>query len=88
MARLEAEKEHGVQAAWDDLNRIALEKLKFYVTKRVHDIVTNGDRLTAREYYEQLEELFLQTDRRTLQHCTDGWRLAACTYTQGEEIFE
>ena len=43
-----AENEHGIQAAWDDLNRIALEKLKFYVTMRVDDIVTNGDRLMAR----------------------------------------
>ena len=61
VARPEAENEQGVQAAWDDLNRVALEKLKFYVTTRVDDIVTNGDRLTAREYYERLEGLFLQT---------------------------
>ena len=61
-----AENEQGVQAAWDDLNRVALEKLRFYVTTRVDDIVTNGDKLTAREYYERLEGLFLQTGSESI----------------------
>ena len=81
-----AENEHGVQAAWDNLNRVALEKLRFYVTTRVDDIVTNGDKLTAREYYERLEGLFLQTGSESI--ATLHRRLAACKYTQGEEIFE
>ena len=38
VARTEAENKHGVQAAWDDLNRVALEKMKFYVTTRVDDM--------------------------------------------------
>ena len=48
------EDEHGTRAAWDERNRIALDKLRFYVTTRVDDTVTNGDELTAREYYVRL----------------------------------
>ena len=31
------------QAQWDNLNRVALEKLRFYVTVRVDDMVTQGE---------------------------------------------
>ena len=38
------------RANWDRLNRLALEKLRFYVSTRVDDIVTDGEDLTARQY--------------------------------------
>ena len=44
---------------YDGKNRIALEKQKFYVTTRVEDTLTNGDQLTAWEYYVRLQALFL-----------------------------
>ena len=39
---------------WDRLNKLALEKLRFYVSGRVDRVVTNGDDITARQYYERL----------------------------------
>ena len=65
VARPEAENKHSIRVAWDDLslNRIALEKLKFY---------------------ERLEGLFLQTGSENI--VTLHRRLAACTYTQGEDL--
>ena len=47
IARPAGEDEAGSQAKWDNTNRVALEKLRFYVTMRVDDTVTNGDGLTA-----------------------------------------
>ena len=35
------------QANWDGLNRLVLEKLCFYVTVRVDDMVTQGEEITA-----------------------------------------
>ena len=49
------------QAQWDTLNRVALEKLRFYVSVRVDDMVTQGEEITAREYYRRLSGLFLRT---------------------------
>ena len=48
------------RAEWDRLNRLALEKLRFYVSMRVDQIVTDGEDLTAREYYQRLHRLFLR----------------------------
>jgi hypothetical protein len=62
------------QLEWDKLNRVALEKLRFYVSTRVDDMVTMGEEITAREYYRRSSGLFLQT--------------GAEEYTDGEEIFE
>ena len=79
--------EHGTRAAWDERNRIAIEKLRFYVhvTTRVDDTVTNGDELTAREYYVRLQGLFLRTGSESVASLHK--RLANCTYSEGEEIF-
>ena len=42
-------------AAWDVLNQLALDKLKYYVTDSVHAIVWKGqDDLTARDYYSRM----------------------------------
>ena len=79
------EDEHGTRAAWDERNRIALDKLRFYVTTRVDDTVTNGDELTAREYYVRLQTLFLRTGSESVASLHK--RLANCTYSGGEEIF-
>ena len=49
------------QVAWDNMNRVALEKLWFYVTVRVDDMVTQGEDITAREYFRRLDGLFLRT---------------------------
>ena len=46
------------QQAWDDLNRVALEKLRVYVSVRVDDMVTQGEEVTARVYYQRLEAVF------------------------------
>ena len=60
VARPADEDEAGLQARWDNTNRIALEKLHFYVTMRVDDIVTNRNELTARQYYQRLPRVFLK----------------------------
>ena len=73
------EDEHGTRAAWDERNRIALEKLRFYVTTRVDDTVRNGDELTAREYYVRLQALFLRTGSESVASLHK--RLANCTYS-------
>ena len=67
--RPEAENEHGIQAAWDDLNRIALEKLRLYVTTRVDDIVTNGDKL-HKNIMSNSKDCSYKRGQRTLQHYT------------------
>ena len=46
------------QEGWDRLNKLALEKLRFYVTVRVDDMVTQGEEITAREYYRRLTVCF------------------------------
>ena len=74
------------QLAWDTLNRVALEKLRFYVTVRVDDMVTQGEDITAREYYQRLNRLFLRTGAESVASL--GRRLAACKYAEGEEVFE
>ena len=79
--RLVDEDEHGTRAAWDERNRIAIEKLRFYVTTRVDDTVTNGDELTAREYYVRLQGLFLRTGSESVASLHK--RLANCTYSEG-----
>ena len=85
IARPAGEDEAGSQAKWDNTNRVALEKLRFYVTTRVDDTVTNGDELTAREYYLRLQGLFLRTGSESV--ATLQKRLTSCTYTSGEDIF-
>jgi len=74
------------QAQWDNWNRVALEKLRFYVTVRVDDMVTQGEDITARVYYQRLQRLFLRTGAESVASL--GRRLAACKYAEGEEIFE
>ena len=73
------------RANWDRLNRLALEKLRFYVSTRVDDIVTDGEDLTARQYYQRLNDLFLNLNAESLS--TLHLRLAACKYVEGEEVF-
>ena len=74
------------QMAWDNLNRVALEKLRFYVTVRVDDMVMQGEDITAREYYLRLQRLFLRTGAESVASLSR--RLAACKYAEGEEVFE
>ena len=74
------------QAQWDTLNRVALEKLRFYVSVWVDDMVTQGEEITAREYYRRLSGLFLRTGVESV--ATLNRRLAACKYVEGAEIFE
>ena len=74
------------QAQWDTLNRVALEKLRFYVSVRVDDMVTQGEEITAREYYRRLSGLFLRTGAESV--ATLNRRLAACKYIEGGEVFE
>ena len=64
------------QLAWDNLNRVALEKLRFYVTVRVDDMVTQGEDITAREYCQRLNRLFLRTGAESVASL--GRRLATC----------
>ena len=66
------------QMAWDDLNRVALAKLRFYVTVRVDDMVTQDEDITAREYYQRLQRLFLRTGAESVASLSR--RLAACKY--------
>ena len=73
------------RAEWDRLNRLALEKLRFYVSMRVDQIVTDGEDLTAREYYQRLHRLFLRIGGENVS--TLHLRLAACKYVEGEEVF-
>ena len=47
------------QQEWDNQNRVALEELRFYVSVSVDDMVTQGEDITARQYYQRLERLFL-----------------------------
>ena len=74
------------QLAWDTLNRVALEKLRFYVSVRVDDMVTQGEDITARVYYQRLNRLFLRTGAESVASLSR--RLTACKYAEGEEIFE
>ena len=49
------------------MNAVALAKLKHYVTPGVHAIVCKGEQLTAREYYDRLNDMFLADDIRSRQ---------------------
>ena len=73
------------RAEWDRLNRLALEKLRFYVSVRVDQIITDGEELTARQYYQRLYRLFLRMGGESVS--TLHLRLAACKYAEGEEVF-
>ena len=54
-------------AAWDMLNQLALDKLKYYVTDNVHAIVWKGqDGLTANQYYQRMSNLLLRTMTRSI----------------------
>ena len=48
-----------MRAEWNRLNSLALEKLRFYVSARVDEMVTDGEDIKARMYYERLGVLFL-----------------------------
>ena len=86
--RGEARLEEGAEAMaeWHALDRFALQKLRFYVSAQIDDVVTNGDMLTAREYYLRLERLFLKAGAKSVASL-HTW-LAACHYAEGHEIFE
>ena len=49
-------------------------------------MVTQGEAVTAREYYRRLQRLFLRTGVESVVSL--GRRLAACKYAEGEEMFE
>ena len=70
---------------WDRLNKLALEKLRFYVSGRVDRVVTNGDDITARQYYERLDAMFLNIGAESVSSLHT--RLAKCKYVEGEEVF-
>ena len=54
-------------AAWNMLNQLALDKLKYYVTDDVHAIVWKGqDGLTANQYYQRMNNLLLRTTTRSI----------------------
>ena len=58
------------QEEWDRLNALAFAKLKYYVSPGVHAVVWKGQRLTAFQYFERLQTLFLNGDmhsRTTLE---------------------
>ena len=54
------------------------------MTTRVDDTVTNGDELTAREYYVRLQGLFLRTGSESTSVASLHKRLANCAYSEGE----
>ena len=66
------EEQAEARAEWDRLNRLALEKLRFYVSARVDEKVTDGEDITARMYYERLGVLFLNIGWKVLRHFTLG----------------
>ena len=57
------------RAEWDRLNRLALEKLQFYVSVRVHQSSEDGEELTVRQYYQRFNRLFLRIGGKVYQHC-------------------
>ena len=59
---------------WDNANRVALEKLRFYVTVRVDDMVTQGEEVTVREYYQRSQRLFLRTGVESVVLLGKDWR--------------
>ena len=71
---------------WDRLNRLAIEKLRFYVSTRVDEMVTDGEEITARTYYERLDALFLNTGAESVASLHN--RLSKCVYREGEEVFD
>ena len=71
---------------WDRLNRLAIEKLRFYVSTQVDDIVMDGEDITARQYYQRLGVLFLNVGAESVASLHN--RLSKCKYNEGEEVFE
>ena len=45
---------------WDRLNELAKSKLKFYLTQDVYKVVWSGDQMTAKEFYDWLQAMFLR----------------------------
>ena len=66
------------QVAWDNLNTVSLEKLWYYVMRRVDDMVTQGEEVTVRVYYQRLciERLFLRTGAESVVSLREGKLLA------------
>ena len=55
-----------VREEWDRLNRLVIEKLRFYISTQVHDIVTDVEDITARQYYQRLGVLFLNVEAESI----------------------
>ena len=72
-------------AVWDESNRLAVETLTVYIPTRVRDVVGMGEEITAGEYYQCHQAMFLHTGAESLAMLQ--MRLANCQYQQGEEIF-
>ena len=66
------------------MNDIALAKLKHYVTPGIHAIVWKGEHLTAREYYDLLNDMFLAGDVRSRQTLEAAWN--NCHRQAGESL--
>ena len=49
-------------------------------------MLTQGEEVTAREYYRRLDGLFLRTGAESLVML--NMRLVACKYQQGKEVFK
>ena len=53
------------QAAWDQTNQLALDKLRYYVSESVNSIVWKGKRdITAKQFYDRMNALMLRTSVR------------------------
>ena len=75
------------QAIWDQRNLLALEKLRYYVSDKVHLVVAKGNReLTAREYYQALDFMFLRTTAESTTVLEE--KLANCKLRIHDELFE
>ena len=49
------------QVAWDNMNRVALEKIRFYVTVRVDDMVMQGeDSLYSKRVFSTVGRIILK----------------------------
>ena len=75
------------QAIWDQRNVLALEKLRFYVSDKVHLVVAKGNReLTACKYYQALDSMFLCTGAESMTVLEE--KLANCKLRRHNELFE
>ena len=63
------EDEAGSQARWDTMNRIALEKLRFYVTTRVDDMA--GDQWRRTNSVAILPETARIVSKNRVRKCSD-----------------